>query len=406
MLKVLIVGANYNNKGAQSMLFITVDEIKKRFSEADIYFATAEIIDEKNLTFKRIYYNELSKSIALGGITGKIAFIKSIIKDCVKFIIGKRNNLWMSLDLKHLLPTINLIIDVSGFNLGKKWSVDIQEAYLTNIKLAKKYNIDMYLMPQSFGPFDYDKDKKFLLDEINDLLQYPIRIYARENNGYKLLVKNFGLRNVELSADLVLQNSGIELEHIYKTKMEIELPLIASESCVAIIPNNQCIRYGNKDVIIDIYKRIIEQLLVAKKEVYIFRHSGEDLRVCKWIKDSFIDNDHVHMLDNDFNCIEYSEFIKGFQFVICSRFHGIVHAYRNFIPCIALGWAAKYQELTKVVDQEKYSFDITSQSFNASDVMFKLSYMIDHFKDESNLIQKNVVRIQRDNCFSFLNNIS
>lgn len=28
--KILIVGANFENKGAQSMLFITVDELKKR----------------------------------------------------------------------------------------------------------------------------------------------------------------------------------------------------------------------------------------------------------------------------------------------------------------------------------------------------------------------------------------
>lgn len=28
--KILIVGANFENKGAQSMLFITVDELKKK----------------------------------------------------------------------------------------------------------------------------------------------------------------------------------------------------------------------------------------------------------------------------------------------------------------------------------------------------------------------------------------
>lgn len=35
--RVLIVGANFENKGSQSMLFITVDEIKKRISDCEIF---------------------------------------------------------------------------------------------------------------------------------------------------------------------------------------------------------------------------------------------------------------------------------------------------------------------------------------------------------------------------------
>jgi hypothetical protein len=38
-----------------------------------------------------------------------------------------------------LIKEINLIIDVSGFNIGKKWSVEIQESYLNNIRLAQKF---------------------------------------------------------------------------------------------------------------------------------------------------------------------------------------------------------------------------------------------------------------------------
>ena len=34
----LIVGANIENKGAQSMLFITVDEIKKRIPDGEVFF--------------------------------------------------------------------------------------------------------------------------------------------------------------------------------------------------------------------------------------------------------------------------------------------------------------------------------------------------------------------------------
>lgn len=35
--RILIVGANFENKGAQSMLFITVDEIKKRIPDGEVF---------------------------------------------------------------------------------------------------------------------------------------------------------------------------------------------------------------------------------------------------------------------------------------------------------------------------------------------------------------------------------
>jgi polysaccharide pyruvyl transferase WcaK-like protein len=400
-VKVLIVGANYNNKGAQSMLFITIDEIRKRFPDSKIYFASSELIDEKNLTFRRVYYTELAKSIALGGVKGKISSIKSVVKDCVKVVVGKKNNLWMTHDLKDMITTISLIIDVSGFNLGKKWSAADHEVFLNNIRLARKYQIPMYLMPQSFGPFDYEEDKKYLLDEMRELLPYPKVIYAREREGYEMLKSTFGLQNVVPSTDLVLQNKGIDFRTIYKMNPALNVPKLPTDNNVAIIPNNQCFKFGNKEKLLAVYESIIKTLLDAKKNVYVFRHSGEDLQICKWIKGRFPDNKDVHILENDFNCFEYDEFIKNFQFVICSRYHGIVHAYQNSVPCIALGWAVKYKELTHNVGQSGYSFDITLPDFSVDSVYSALRNMIENYIQEGETIKKNVAEIQKDNCFEF-----
>ena len=49
--KVLIVGANFNNKGAQSMLFITVDELKRRVPDSEIYYAGCDVFDDKTYSF-------------------------------------------------------------------------------------------------------------------------------------------------------------------------------------------------------------------------------------------------------------------------------------------------------------------------------------------------------------------
>lgn len=66
MYTVLIVGANFVNKGAQSMLFITMDELRKRIPNVKIYFATfEENIDENQYKFDIVFYNPQSVQIAL-----------------------------------------------------------------------------------------------------------------------------------------------------------------------------------------------------------------------------------------------------------------------------------------------------------------------------------------------------
>ena len=54
----------------------------------------------------------------------------------------------------------------------------------------------------------------------------------------------------------------------------------------------------------------------------------------------------------------FENLIKQFDFLITSRYHSIVHAYRNGIPAIAIGWAEKYADLMNGFDQGDYCFDI------------------------------------------------
>lgn len=395
--RVLIVGANFENKGAQSMLFITVDEIKKRHPNSEVYYAGRDIFDEKLYAFHEFYYSEDAKNIGLGN-KRKLLQIKCFIKDLIKILVGKHNNLFRYNEVKNTIESINLIIDVSGFNLGRKWSIEIQESYLNNIRLAKKYNIPIIMMPQSFGSFDYPKDKEFLLPEIRELLKYPKIIFAREKEGYDMLIEQFGLTNVQLSTDLVLQNNGMDLSNIYKKPLEkMNFPRVETGS-VAIIPNTQCFNHGDKEKNIQMYKDIISYIIEKGKTVYIFRHSKEDFPICELIADQF-DSKKVRLLNNEFSCVEYDEFVKQFDFVICSRFHGIVHAYRNYIPCILLGWAIKYKELAANVGQEQFAFDITDDSFDAMHVKEAIDVLLSGVEKEAEIIKEHVSEIQKNNCF-------
>jgi len=398
-MKILITGANFENKGAQSMLFITVDEIRKRNKNAEIYFSTSEKCSLQNYRFKSVYLTSLTQQIALSKNSLSLPLIKNIIRDCIRFILGRKKNIWQFTKLRELMPDIDVIIDVSGFALGQKWGANSQETYLNNIRIAKKYNIPIYLMPQSFGGFSYSDDKKYLLPEIKKLLKYPRVIFAREKAGYTELTKRFKLNNVKLSSDLVLQNKSIELNNIYRKISELNIPELKTSGNTAIIPNAQCFKHGNSEKNLSLYKNIIDALINMNRHVYIFRHSEKDFEICKMIYDMYGQNKNLHILSNDFSCIEYDKFINQFDFIICSRFHGIVHAYRNSIPAIALGWEIKYTELTALMSQEKFCFDITDENLKTDNIISAVKYLDKNFGSEKNIIKNKLVEIRRNNCF-------
>ena len=398
-INILITGAQLNNKGAESMLYITVDEMKKRFPNSTIYFASGCDYNGTNFAFEKLIMTPIGLRIAKGGVKGIFAAAEGTCKDAIKICLGKRNNIGHNFDVKKIIHKMDLMIDVSGFNLGNQWNKKTHQIYLDRIELAKKNNIPVYLMPQSFGPFDYKAEMKSTKKRMAHLLQYPNMIFAREKEGYEDLINTFALSNVKCSTDLVLQNTGVNLENIFINKPLINVPKVESDSVVGIIPNQQCYNHGDKKSIIDLYTRIIKQLLSDGNRIIIFRHSKEDLNMCTDIYDNFRGNSSVLLETKEFSCLEYDEYVKQFSFIICSRFHGIVHAYRNYVPAIALGWAIKYKALARCVNQEQYSFDITDGRCSPECVISAVCDMEKNYLDNKRIIKTYVTEIQKDNCF-------
>lgn len=405
MKKFMITGANFRNKGAQAMLFVTVSELRQRYPDCEIFFATGEDLNVDAYQFKTIKYKYRLKQIALGGFNGFRQFVTSILVDFVKLVIRYPEKKGGYFTLQKMLPQMDLIIDISGFSLGDQWNRQGQEEYLDNVRLAKKYHVKMVLMPQSFGPFHYNSEQEALHAEIRELLPYPAVIFAREQEGAVLLKEQYNLKNVRQSPDLVLQNKKIDFGRVFVKEPVMNVPNDILPHSVAIIPNKKCFQHGEKESLLSLYQKIIELLLQSSREVYLLRHSSEDLSVCRMIKELFSDNERVHLLENDFSCLEFDAVIRKFDFTIVSRFHGAVHSYKNCVPCIILGWAVKYRELASYMNQESYAFDIRANNIDDAKILKYTAQMMEHYQDEKVQIQEGLAQIQQSNCFNILEEI-
>jgi len=392
---IIITGGGTFNKGAQSMLFITVDECKKRFPDHELLvFSTNDYkkySKEKNpYNFRFAPNNFFIKLYIQGGI---FKFISKI------YLLRKPNLLALAKDLECKYQSSELCIDISGFAVSSKFSWKTWIMYFLNILNAKRYNIPMYLMPQSFGPFDFSPVIKIMFMPLMKIcLNYPKIIFCRELDGYKLL-KDHVNSKLEISYDMVLLNKEVDLKNIYVEEYK-EHKFSIKKHSVAIIPNQKLLNSHHEEELLKTYKGIINHLLKNEYNVYIVRHSFEDYDFCVKIKDLYKNNNKVFIMADDVNCIDFNDLVQKFDFIVGSRYHSIVHAYKNFVPCIVLGWAVKYERLLEGFEQSQYMFRVDKKS----NYMIKqaINKMVDSAKVESKKIKNKLVEIQKQNIFSFL----
>lgn len=326
---IIVVGGGMSNKGAQSMVFQIVSEMKKRFPQKK----TVALIDMKPddaKSMNTIYNFE----IVPFGIR-HIFYLYGKAQTILAKVSGTSKNDIMR--IKEILKNACLAFDVSGYSLSSNWIAINSIKYLYQIAVLKKYGIPTILMPQSFGPFDYGVLFKHYIKRIGrKLLSYPVIIFAREQYSYESVKNFFHLSNVCLSKDMVL--TGKEVEHSSVLCPEVKLrEFCINKSCVAVVPNNKLAEKFSLQKTLAIYKTVINTLIECNRDVYIIQHSGADIDLCIEIKNCYPDNPHITLLQENLNCLEYDLLIRQFDYIIASRYHSLVHAYRQNVPCIAIG---------------------------------------------------------------------
>lgn len=386
-MKTVIVGASFDNKGAQSMLFTTVAALRRAYPDVKIFFAHANAAPSLNgnFLFEEIYYSKWRFEISADTVS-----------------INPPGTPWGSLD--ETLQTIrdaDLIIDVSGFGLGSKRGVRDSFAYLNNIKIARAFNVPIILMPQSFGPFDFGDYQDVLDAEIKNALTYPEKIFAREYDGFFALSERYGFDNLDLQPDLVLSSPRVKPADIYKTVPPVAVPKVLSDaSCVGVVPNLRGFDKANPWQTLQAYYEIISFLLKEGKLVYLFRHSEEDIAPCTWLKMLFAEDGRVVLWENDFSCFEYDAVCRQFDFLIVGRFHGIVHAYRNNVPCLLMGWAVKYRELAQLMYQSRYIFDLAAPDLDVREIFAAIRDMEDNLELNKKILRERLSQVQAGaSCF-------
>ncbi len=139
-------------------------------------------------------------------------------------------------------------------------------------------------------------------------------------------------------------------------------------------------------------KIIIKALEREGKEIFLLNHEGnEDLYICKEINKKF---NNKYTIVSNLNAKQIKGVIGASFFVISSRYHGLVSALNQGIPCLATSWNHKYEMLLEEYNQKDKILNLNKPE----EIYPKIKHIIDshnHIKKIlENCKERNIIANQ------------
>lgn len=387
MKKFIITGIQMRNKGSQAMFLSLYYGLKSIYKDCEITGFAFKYDSPEQYTFRLLPWDDYTRNLFYYRLT-KVPLLTHFVS------LWKKNGKWRGTIplIEKELRDADGIFDASGYTLGSGWSKKGGQLLLQTIKIAKRYNKKIILMPQSVGPFDWgEEDDAEFIKEVKKVLAYPLRIYAREAEGYECLT-SLDLKNVELSTDLVIREKFFPTaSNIFASydSEEIDYPIRNSVACIL---NENVFRIGNPETVLKLYVNILDKLVDNGETVYIVNTSAADMDSVTNVLSATKNSDKVRVISGDYSSPELIEIIGRFKYVIASRYHSVVFAYRSAVPAIILGWANKYDYLAALFEQENYVFDIRKPGVNR--IIEQIDKMGANYEKESQCIKRCLEKIQ------------
>lgn len=224
---------------------------------------------------------------------------------------------------------IDAILDASGFAFSDHWGPRRALALLAHTNGRARVGKPLVLLPQAFGPFL----KPETANAMHALARRASVICARDQESLD------HLRSLQISTDKVRLypdfTAGIEPA----TVEDIRLP----EQFVAVVPNaNFLLKTDQGEAYLQVLSRTVTRLAQHGIAQVFVIHGGPDdadlaKRICAQV--------------GPYPIIEHGDprVLKGVlgraRFVVGSRYHALVSALSQGVPCVGIGWAHKYSHL-------------------------------------------------------------
>jgi colanic acid/amylovoran biosynthesis protein len=311
---IQIRGTNFNNKGAELMLYAVLEKMKHEFPEAEFamepktpYFKRAELrfYQIAQLRIKNFEFGILAK------------LIPARIRERYGIV---------------LIKEVDIVIDASGFQYTDQWGTNSCLELADSCKRWKKNGTKVILLPQAFGPYKIKSNQK----SIKIVLDHADLVFAREKISYDYLVDIAGERpNLKIAPDFTNLIENIAPENFDNENNQF-----------CIVPNYRMVDKTNKkdsESYLPFMTEVTRYAYEKGQKPFILVHGDiNDLILAEKICDAV--NTDIQII-KETNPLKIKGILGASSATLGSRFHGLVSALSQGVPALAVGWSHKYQML-------------------------------------------------------------
>lgn len=349
-MRILIRGGSFENKGAETMLATVQTELASRLKDLTFFVdspsvakGTEHLAEARNLSIIDINAKAYSKwrfFLKAAQYPSMLSLSKDKLGDLYRWQV--------------LLNQIDVVIDVGGYAFGNTWGLKAAQKAAELVELSRKMKVPFLFLPQTWGPFDTEKDFGSPLKKI---YQNASLVVARDTESRMNLA-----HLLNISPDLVEQAPDIAFgfslgdPHLGKKLLEDQGLQPNNKPLVAVVPNVHAYdaKFGflSQNSYIQCLVKVCRQFIASGCTVLVLTHKVQpssntinDRVIAEVVRLAVNDSANLIVMDQVLAAHEYKSMIACCDFLVGSRFHSLIAALHSRIPAFAIGWAHKYKEL-------------------------------------------------------------
>lgn len=365
MVKFLLVGANFLNKGAEAMIITACEGLKEYFPESEFVLASSDYEYDKKKIEKSFLPLEIVNIINQS--TSKNKFIR-IFKFGYRFLITLKDIISIKLLNKYknrqfinnkfnAIYHSDIIIDISGISFTDYFSNFNTLSHMFDFLYAKILNKPYFCFPQAFGP-----PNKFI-NKFAIKLCMPLANYIMpRGNISKGFIEELGItKNVKLITDLALSLDKCSDKLVYDIFKEENIDY-KNKKFVGITINTHLYNWSETDII-QIFAKFLDY--ITEKHDYeililihtLYTNSIDDSDIAEMVYKKSSNKSKIHIITGDYNASELKGIISKCHILVGSRFHSMIAALSTGVPILVIGWSHKYKEILDLFEMGEFIVD-------------------------------------------------
>ena len=348
MSKILIIGGSFRNKGAEAMVLTCVRELRARYPQAEIVVASYVGTDDMPFGMQVVPESPGETFVLIPTGRDPARPLRVLAARILPASFGPfalRGDEY----LRHFAGS-SFVVDVSGFALSDQRSLLRQLVYAFEVLTADSLHVPFVALTRAFGPFRRRASR--LLAQY--CVQHMSMLFVRGPESAKHLA---GLRarfpeNVTRCSDIAYLFEPAEKRHADA----LLPPREATQPLVGIILNaNVYLRrspHGEANPYVRTLASVCDEVTECLQgHVVLLCHEShpdrdkDDREIAAMVRRVSANQARVHIIQPCHRAAVLKAVLRALDFVVASRFHGLVASISLSVPFLAAGGSHKYQEL-------------------------------------------------------------